>query len=269
MTLLNKALFSYAIFLLSTLSQAEELPKIEVGLAAGAQYLADYRGSKEYHANALPFPIVHYRGDRIKIDRRGIRGDLLREKSWEINVSAEVSLNGGSDDNKAREGMPELDSAFEFGPSFNLALDGNIEDDGFMLRFPLRSVVTASTEGFEYIGYVFNPKITYLIENGPYEWRSSTSVGALWASEEFHDYYYQVDDVFALADRRAYDAKKGFSGLYLKTSLTKRTGDWRYGVALRYDNLSEARFRDSPLIDTNHYFSVSFLLARYFWKSDF
>jgi len=202
------------------------MPKIEVGAALGAQYLADYRGSEEYVANAIPFPIFQYRGERFKIDRSGIRGDLLKEKSWELNVSGEVALNGGDDDNEKRRGMPELNSAFEFGPSFNYALDGNIDDDGWMIRLPVRAVVAAGLDRVEHIGFVFNPKLTYLYDRGTYNWRSSTSIGALWGSE-----------------------------------------DWRYGVSLRYDNLAGASFRDSPLVETDHFFTVSFLFARYLWKS--
>jgi len=243
------------------------MPKIEVGAALGAQYLADYRGSEEYVANAIPFPIFQYRGERFKIDRSGIRGDLLKEKSWELNVSGEVALNGGDDDNEKRRGMPELNSAFEFGPSFNYALDGNIDDDGWMIRLPVRAVVAAGLDRVEHIGFVFNPKLTYLYDRGTYNWRSSTSIGALWGSEDFHDYFYEVAPQFALADRPVYDAKSGFSGLYFKTSLVKRTGDWRYGVSLRYDNLAGASFRDSPLVETDHFFTVSFLFARYLWKS--
>lgn len=256
------------LLLISNVLYAEKLPKLEVGVAAAGQYIADYRGSNEYQTNALPFPIINYRGERIRIDRSGIKGEVLREKFWEINVSGEASLNGGTDDNSLREGMPDLDSAFEFGPSLNFALDGDIKDDGWLLRFPIRAVVTASEDGFEYIGYLFNPKLTYLYERGHDQWRSSTSVGAFWASEKFHDYYYQVDEAFVREGRPFYDAEAGFSGAFIKTSLSKRTGKWRYGVSVRYDNINNASFDDSPLVETNHHFSVSFFLAHYFWKSN-
>lgn len=260
--------FTLCILFFPFFLHANALPKVELGIGVGAQYLADYRGADEYHASGLPFPIFYYRGEKIKVDRSGVRGELLREKGWEINVSGEVALNGGSDDNRAREGMPELDSAFELGPSLNIALDGNIDDDGWMLRFPMRAVITASSEGFDYIGYVFNPKLTYLVDRGPYDWRWSTSFGALWGSEKFHDYYYQIDQAFVRDDRPFYDASQGFSGVYFKSTLTKRTGNWHYGVSLRYDNLANASFRDSALVKSDNYFSVSFLLARYFWRSD-
>jgi outer membrane scaffolding protein for murein synthesis (MipA/OmpV family) len=247
---------------------AQPLSKMELGLAGGGQYLADYRGSDEYHETGLPFPIFHYRGERIRVDRRGIRGDLLSDRSWQLNVSGEVSLNGGSDDNERREGMSELDSAFEVGPSLDIALDGDVEVDGWMIRLPLRSVFTVGSDGIDYIGYVFNPMLVHSIDKGAYSWRVSNSVGGLWGSERFHDYYYQVDPQFVRSDRAEYDAESGFSGYYFRSTISKRSGDWRYGMSLRYDNLSGAVFNDSPLVETENYFSVSFLIAKYFWQSN-
>ncbi|WP_370979965.1 MipA/OmpV family protein [Agaribacterium sp. ZY112] len=245
----------------------EHKPKIELGVALGAQYLADYRGSKSYGAKALPVPYLIYRGDRIKIDRKGLRGELIKELYWEFTVSGEVALSGGRDDNYLRRDMPELDSTFELGPSLNIALDGNVNDDGWVLRMPVRGVFGASLSGVEYVGYVFNPKVTWTKEqHEEKDWRYSTSLGVTWADESYHDYYYQVDDEFVLPDRPYYNAKAGYSGTYFKSSITQRRGPWRYGIALRYDNLSGTDFaQNSPLVETNDYFAVSLLLARTFW----
>lgn len=249
----------------------KDKPTWEVGVALGAQYLADYRGSKAYGSKAIPVPFFIYRGNRLKIDRRGLRGDILNSEAWEFNVSGEVSLGGGQQDNTLREGMPELDSAFEFGPSFNIALDGNVKDDGWLLRLPVRSVFSVgASNGVEYLGYVFNPKLTFSKDTGENGWRSSTSVGVTYGSEGYHDYYYEVDSRYVTTDRPLYDAESGFSGTYLKTSLAKRSGSWRYGVSVRYDNISGTTFSDnSPLVETDDYFAVSFLLAKFLWASDY
>ncbi|WP_096086071.1 MipA/OmpV family protein [Agaribacterium haliotis] len=260
-------LLLFALLAISAGAAEQEKPKIELGVALGAQYLADYRGSKQYGAKALPVPFLIYRGDRIKIDRKGLSGELVKTLYWEFNVSGEVALSGGRDDNYLRRGMPELDSTFELGPSLNIALDGNVNDDGWVLRMPVRAVFGASLSGIDYVGYLFNPKITWRHEQeNERDWRISSSLGITWADENYHDYYYQVDEEFVLPDRPYYDARAGFSGSYFKSSLTQRRGDWRYGVALRYDNLSGTDFsKNSPLVETNDFFSVSFLLARYFW----
>lgn len=273
--LLNK--FSFYVLLIlslafSSIAKADELkPTWEVGLALGGQYLADYRGSSSYNARVLPVPFFIYRGNRIKLDRRGLRGDLLDSKAWEVNISGEVSLAGGQEENALRSGMIQLDPTFEVGPSFNIALDGNVKDDGWLLRLPVRTVFAAgpNVNGVEYVGYLFNPKITYENDPGGDAWRFRTSLGFSYGSELYHDYYYQVDSAFVTEARPFFNAKAGYSGSYFKAGVSKRSASWRYGVSIRYDNISGTDFSESPLVETDHYFSVSFILAKFLWASKY
>lgn len=273
--LLNKFSFYVLLILLlafSSIAKADELkPTWEVGLALGGQYLADYRGSSSYNARVLPVPFFIYRGNRIKLDRRGLRGDLLDSKAWEVNISGEVSLAGGQEENALRSGMIQLDPTFEVGPSFNIALDGNVKDDGWLLRLPVRTVFAAgpNVNGVEYVGYLFNPKITYENDPGGDAWRFRTSLGFSYGSELYHDYYYQVDSAFVSEARPFFNAKAGYSGSYFKAGVSKRSALWRYGVSIRYDNISGTDFSESPLVETDHYFSVSFILARFLWASKY
>ncbi len=245
------------------------LPKLELGVALGGQYLADYRGSTDYNSKVLPVPFMIYRGERFKVDRSGVRGDLVRALWWEFNVSGEVSLSGGND-NRLREGMPELDSTFEIGPSLNIALDGNAADDGWLLRVPVRAVLGVSTSGIDYVGWLMNPKLTYVKENIGLQWRFAANLGATYANEQYHDYYYEVAPEYVTDTRPGYNADSGYSGAYFKTSLVRHVGEWRYGVSVRYDNLSGTDFAaSSPLVETEDYFAVSFLLAKTFYALDF
>lgn len=246
---------------------AEARPKLELGVGAAVQHLADYRGSKEEQTQGLPFPFLVYRGDRLRADRDGVRGELIRSRRVELNVSGETALNGDSDDNKKREGMPELDSALEFGPSLNFNLTGDSFREGWAFRMPLRAVYTVSQDGFESIGYNFNPKFTYNKRELGMGWQGKFDLGALWASEEYHRYYYDVEHAYATEDRPYYRSEGGFSGTYVKFSLRKRSGNFWFGWALRYDNIAGTVFEDSPLVETDHYFSTSFALGWMFWQS--
>lgn len=252
----------------SVIAATQDEKKWEVGVALGSQYLADYRGSEEYNFKALPVPFFVYRGDRINIDRKGVRGDVIATKWWELNVSGEVSLSGGNKHNLLRRGMPELDSTVELGPSLNFSLDGSVADDGWLLRLPLRAVISVSPSKIDYVGYLANPKITYVKEDFGEGWRTSTSVGATYGDVDYHSYYYEVKPEYATEIRPEYMAVSGYSGSYFKTSLTRRIGTWRYGASVRYDNLKGTDFADnSPLVATNDYFSVSLIFAKYFWQS--
>lgn len=254
-------------FLFSGTAWAEPLPRWEFGVALGGQVLNDYRGSKENQLQVYPIPFLVYRGDFLKADRNGVRGEFLANDKIELNLSGETSLNGQSADNELREGMPELESAFELGPSININLTGENFSNGWQLRLPLRVVVTAGESGVHHRGYNFNPRFTYTKPDLFGDWRGKFNIGALYGSESYHDYYYTVADRFVTEDRVRYQAEAGFSGYYFKSSISRRKGDFWYGLSVRYDNLSGASFEDSPLVETKDYYAISFAIAWINWRS--
>ena len=243
------------------------VPKWEAGIAVGGQALNDYRGSKESQVNAYPVPYLLYRGDFLKADRDGVRGEFFSNSRIEFNLSGDSALVGDSEDNELREGMPELESAFELGPSLNINLTGKTFRDGWQLRLPVRGVLTVGGTGVHGIGYTFNPRFTYTKQNAWRNWRARLNLGALFATERYHDYYYDVDSAYVTQERPLYQSAGGFSGSYFKASLSRRSGAYWYGVSFRYDNLADAKFVDSPLVETDHYYSISFALAWAGWYS--
>jgi len=71
---------------------------------------------------AIPFPYLVYRGTFLKADRNGIRGTFFDSDRIELSLSLSASLPVNSDDNRARQGMPDLQPTVEFGPSLDLTL---------------------------------------------------------------------------------------------------------------------------------------------------
>lgn len=226
---------------------AEPQPKWQFGLGLGSQTLADYRGSSYYQTQFLPIPFVMYNGDYLKIDRDGARGDYRWSDQLEFNISADAALNGDSEDNPLRAGMPQLNSAFEIGPSVNWAFMGSTMNDGWSLRLPLRSVYTFGSEGFGHQGYTFSPKLTW--RKPMFSWIGSLNLGPMWASEDYHDYYYSVAPAFATTSRPAYQARAGYSGFMGKISLKRNFGHYWLGAFIRADVLNGAVFLDSPLVE--------------------
>lgn len=242
-------------------------PTWEVGLALGGQALMDYRGSKEHHISAYPIPFFIYRGDFFKADRDGVRAQFIESKHIELDLSAEAALNGGSKNNRLREDMPELESAFELGPSLNINITGEDFSSGWALRLPLRAAFTVGGTGVHYRGLTFNPRFTWTAPDVFDGWKYKANLGVLFSSRRYHDYYYSVDEQYVLAERPHYEAEGGFSGYYFKTSLSRRDKNFLYGLSLRYDMLEGTVFEDSPLVETNDYFAVSFMLAWVGWQS--
>ena len=240
---------------------------MEAGLALVAQGAADYRGSNHYRPYAVPLPYFLYRGRVLKADRDGVRGDFWSNHRMEFNLSVDGSLNGNSDDNRLRRGMPELESAIEFGPSLNIRLAGDTLQDGWSLRLPVRAVITVSGDGLNHIGNVFSPRIYWRKPEMIGSWRGSFSAGTMIADRSYHAYFYDVPLEYVTEDRPLFRSSGGYSGSFLRFSLYHHWQDWRFGVSFRYDYLAGANFMDSPLVQTEHYGSISIGLVRRLWNS--
>jgi len=256
----NKSLHTILILLLTVVHNClaeeqsntkKELPILELGIGIGVTTLADYRGSDETRTLYLPIPYINYRGDKVKVDRRGIRGILYESENTAINVSGGFGLGVNSSKNKARVGMPDLDPALQLGPSFEYLIDDDNETNSTTLfKFPVKLVVATNfLDDWHSEGVLFTPHINYVRET---TWHFGLSVGLTFASQSYNDYYYSVAPQFSNTERAAYTAKSGYNGAYLAMSLTKRFDTYWIGSFLRYDNLNGATFEDSPLVKQNH-----------------
>lgn len=244
----------FAILLFSAYAMAapaEEMPRWEAGFGLGAVRGPDYRGSDEYRNYLLPIPYLIYRGERLRADRRGVRSDLFRGVNVSVNINATVGLPASSARNEARAGMPDLDFTFEAGPSLNVRLYANESLDRLLsVRLPVRGVVATDLTHAEFIGWVFLPHVAYdLFSVGPDRaWRVGLSAGPIFATNKYHDYYYAVRPEFATPTRPAYDASGGYSGASVGLTITRRYPGYWVGAFVRYDDLSNVVFEDSPLM---------------------
>lgn len=261
-------LLSLTVMPVAANSEASVPTKMEAGVALVAQGAADYRGSEHYRPYALPLPYFLYQGPVFKADRDGVRGDFWSGYRMEFNISMDGSLNGNSDDNDARRGMPELESAVELGPSLNIRLSGDSFREGWSLRLPVRAVISISGDGLDHIGNIFSPRLAWRKPELYAGWRASVALGAMFADRDYHAYFYDVAERYVTPGRPFYHASGGYSGSFLRFTLYKPWQKWRLGVSLRYDYLDGAAFSDSPLVETRHYGSVSFGLIRTLWYSE-
>lgn len=230
--------------------------EMEIGLGIGGQYLPHYRGSRETHTKVLPIPVIEYRGKVFKSDRDGTRVEFALADRIELNVSADLALNDGAEDNVLRKGMPELESEFQLGPSINIDLMGKGFNRGLLLRLPVRPAFAVGSD-IDYIGYTLNPMLTF-IEPDFSGLRISWDIGLLYGSQDYHQHYYGVTSEYVTETREEYKATSGFSGTFTELGISSKTGNIVYGVSFRYDNLTEAVFYPSPLVETHDYWSVSF-----------
>jgi outer membrane scaffolding protein for murein synthesis (MipA/OmpV family) len=242
---------------------AAEKPLWELGVGISALSLPDYRGSDQSSLYAIPFPYLVYRGTFLKADRNGIRGTFFDSDRIELNLSLGASLPVNSDDNRARQGMPDLQPTVEFGPSLDLNLwrapDRRTRLD---LRLPVRTAVTV-TNGMHDIGWVFSPRLNLDIVDvaGLAGWNLGLLAGPMIGSERNHDYFYSVAPQFATVDRPAFDAKGGYAGSQFLVSVSKRYPKYWLGAFARWDSLKGAAFDDSPLVRSENYFAAGIGIA--------
>ena len=244
-------------------------PLWELRLGGTALYSPDYPGAEQSHWRGIGAPLFVYRGERIRIGadepNSVARAIAVETKRFELDLSANATFSADSDDNDAREGMPDLDYMVELGPqaTFNIYDETNASGGRSRLRFlfPLRFAGATDFGGFDDLGYVVEPTLHYRRQfSGEHNRSFSAALGATWASEGVQDYYYEVAPQYVRADRPAYDAGGGYLGAYFQLS-TKR--EVREGLNLyltyRLREFAGAENRDLPLhlADETHAVSVS------------
>ena len=249
---------------------AEPRPKWEAGAGATGLRLPDYRGSDESRGYVYPLPYFVYRGERLRLDREGLRGVLFESDRVELDLSLAGSLPVDSGQNEARQGMPDLDPVLEVGPKINLTLwRDRLQDRRLDLRFALRGVIATDLSYAKDAGYVFHPHL-YLDLKEVFlggKWDFSAQVGPLYGSSRYHQYYYGVDPQFATPQRPTYAASAGYSGLVTGGSLRRRFRSFWVGAFARYDRLDGAVFEASPLMRRDHSFAAGVAVAWIFAES--
>ncbi len=250
--------------------RAQELPLWEVGIGPSVISLPYYRGAASNNTVALPFLYPVYRGERFRVDDKGVRGKIFHTDRVRLDISADANTPGDSDDIEGRDGMSDLDPTVQVGPSLEVKLWEKAQDrQRLTLNLPVRGVF-ALDSGLDSIGYTFSPHLTWNrnVELFSRQWRLGVSGGFQFGSRDYHDYYYSVAPEFARAGRAAYSANSGYGGTRFTVSLVSRNRNNFFSVFARYDRLDNAEFEDSPLKFRDDGLTVGFAFAWFLWQSD-
>ena len=250
---------------------ADQKPLWEVGFGLFALTSPDYRGSDVSRLYLLPLPYITYHGEYFKADRDGVYGRLFRSPRVHLDLSFDAGVPVNSAKNEARQGMPNLDPVFEVGPSLEICIWHDCDSDVVLqLRLPARAVFSTDFTSIDSHGGTFHPHLNLDLKHlGPGDdWNIGISAGPLYATEGYHDYYYQVDPQYATPARPAYNAHGGYSGTRATFTVSRRFGQAWFGAFARYDDLAGAAFEDSPLMRISHSFMAGFSIAWVFAKSD-
>ena len=252
-----------------------ELPLWELGVGGFGGWTPDYPASEEGQPVGLGAPFLIYRGDLFRFGDGAIASVVpVETKKIKFGLSFDAAFNSDSDDNDARRGMPDLDFLFGVGPELEINLmerKYTPEDTARVdLALQVRAVASTDFSDLESRGFVVQPRLRWERRN---PWNSGVnafaSVGPIWATEDLHEYFYEVPANFTTADRAQYDAESGYLGTELfvgfGADLTDRVR-WFMGSQVGY--YGGAANEDSPLFTSDVTVSAFVGFAWSFWRSD-
>jgi outer membrane scaffolding protein for murein synthesis (MipA/OmpV family) len=231
----------------SGFARSQEKPLWELGIGAAVGSFPAYRGSSLQHSYLLPFPFLVYRGERVSLDREGLRGRLFESPHWRLELSADAMVPVESDEG-LRQGLPELAPMLELGPSLEYLIHEHKRTE-FRLRLPLRAAIAVDFPSLATQGLVLHPNLAVSTHND--SWELGGSVGLMFASKGYHEYYYSVPAADVMPQRASYEAEGGYSGMRFTLGASRYFGRLWLGMFLRYDDLNGAVFMDSPLVEKN------------------
>lgn len=244
------------------------LPRLELGVGVGLLSNPDYSGSASVSTTVLPVPYFVYRGERIQVTRDGLVARLFGTPNLRLAVSASASLPGNDSQDTARRGMPKLLPTFEIGPS----LEWRFSEVGghWDLRLPVRAVAAADLDEFERIGWLTYPHLRYGQGRRWGDWtvEGAASAGPVWASRDYHRYFYRVEPQYATPQRPAYEPAGGYSAARTTAYVGLRHGAWRMGLGISHDTLAGAVMRDSPLVETGDATTIGFGVFYTLWQRE-
>ncbi|MDH3420372.1 MAG: MipA/OmpV family protein [Gammaproteobacteria bacterium] len=264
-----------------TLSQApeaageEERPSLwEFRLAAFGQHAPAYPGSTEPNVTLLPIPIPVYRGSFLNFGEnldQVARGEIAETRRLRLGVDLNFTFGEDSSEIAVRQGMPDLDFMLEIGPELEIKLNDRTPEQGeLLLALQLRAGVSFDGVDPSSQGFLLNPELEYRRDQVfggdnllSLRWKPT------WASEDFMDYYYEVDPLFATAERAAYDASSGYLGSKFTAALTRQINERLvFGISASYFLNSGAQNELSPLFLDDSGASIQAAFIWTLWESE-
>jgi hypothetical protein len=186
---------------------------------------------------------------------------VVEKGNFEVDLSFGGAFSADSEDNTARDGMPELDFLFEVGPQFIYKVKDYSFDGGgngrLNARLQTRAVFSTDFGRIDQRGYVVEPTLSYQQRGVLFDKTGlNVSFSASYASEKLQDYFYQVDGEFATDTRSQFNAKGGYLGSELSLGfsfpIAKNARGFLGGSAQFHKGAAN---EDSPLYEDDVTFS--------------
>lgn len=216
-----------------------------------------YRGSDQTKVFYLPMPYFSYRDETIEAETSFVRGAIYKSQFFDAKISLMAGLAVDSEGNQAREGMPDLDYTFELGPLLIWKFwKSSDKKQRLNIEWPIRQVFSTDLSYVKDHGFFSIPYLNYILAPSKltFNWHIELSVGPMFGSRAYHEYFYGVHPDFQRPNRPAYQPKSGYSGTQFAILMNRQIDKFLLIPFLRWDNLNGATFVDGPLNKSKNYF---------------
>ncbi len=245
-----KILFVVLAILLNQL-QAKQTNQLKLGAGFSFISVPEYIGSSRQKQYIFPYPYIYYDSENLTIEKNMIFNHLYQSKDFDIDLSFSGTLPVKSDSNSLRYNMEQLDPTLEIGPNFIYKLFHFTDNQSYIsMELPIRSVWSVDFPNMHQKGYITNPNLylNYYFDNYI---QLELSTGPTFATKKYHNYFYEVTLKDVTVNRTEYHSKDGYGGWKNTIGLTYSQDNIWYGAFVRYYNLNNAEFIDSPLVNQN------------------
>jgi len=227
----------------------------ELGAGMGVFDVPLYPGSAQSKQYLLPLPYAKLESKHLEIDD-GVRAFFFRSDKVRLDLSADLGVPVRSKNSVARSGMPNLDTVLQVGPSLEITLAGEYKGKNELrLEFPIRVAVATDLKTRSNVGWLMESVLTYERKRQQRKAEAiKISFGLRYATEEYHQYYYDVTPAFITPERTVFTAEGGYSGFFTDAVYGWREANIIYWALLRYQNLNGAVYENSPLVEDKSYF---------------
>jgi len=251
----------WPVFAIPLNSSAVELPKWELGFGPGVISYSDYPGSKEQNTLILPIPYFVYRGKDFSINNNELVKPFFKKNNFELDISVSGNIPVSSKENAKRSGMNDLNGSIGLGPVLKYTLFNN-QANTVKFELPLEAIIASDFKTIHTEGWITSPGIRYSykkVYSSKNRLEVTSGISAQYASSEYHNYLYGVPLQYTSSIRPFYKSTEGFSGMNYTVGLSYHFDTFWLGAFWHGFDLSQAVYKDSPLIDNQ--FSHTYGLA--------
>jgi outer membrane protein len=265
-----KLLSFLLLFTLSAWGQRNDLPLYDIGVLAGTGFVPDYPAASQGRVRYIIFPSFIYRGETWRNDEnQGARARLFNSDNFLLDMSVGGAFPANSDENKARDGMDDLDWLLQAGPRVSWRFFNDKDMGELLFRFEIQYTISTNFEHTQHRGFRYAPTLSWDVRQVGSKYLDF--FGRLlvnYGSEKLNDYFYEVPSEDVTSIRPRFNARSGYisSDIFLGFNYTfHRRLNYFGGVT--YSDYRNATNEESYLHQVNDNTTLFFGFSYYFFSS--